>query len=60
MKKIVFTFTFAILAVSCTFLITPALADCQSNLNQCLTGCDGATSCSAQCQTNYCQCMGTC
>jgi hypothetical protein len=60
MKKLLFAITFAILSVSCIFLTTPALADCQSNLTQCLNGCDGATSCSAQCQTNYCQCMGTC
>ena len=30
---------------------------CLANYNQCMKGCDGATSCSDQCKTNYDNCM---
>ena len=30
---------------------------CLANYNQCMKGCDGATSCSNQCKTNYDNCM---
>jgi hypothetical protein len=32
---------------------------CQANLNNCLQGCAGATSCSNQCQVNYQGCMAS-
>ena len=40
----------------------PALADthsdlCLANYNQCLKGCDGATSCTNQCAVNYNGCL---
>jgi hypothetical protein len=31
---------------------------CLNNYNQCLKGCDGATSCNNQCLTNYNGCLG--
>ena len=30
---------------------------CQYNYNQCMTGCDGMSSCEGQCQANYDGCM---
>ena len=30
---------------------------CMYNYNQCMTGCDGMSSCEGQCQTNYDGCM---
>jgi hypothetical protein len=44
-------------------LTTRARADdhaqiCLNNYNQCLKGCDGATSCNNQCLTNYNGCLG--
>jgi hypothetical protein len=30
---------------------------CLANYNQCMKGCDGATSCSKQCKVNYDNCM---
>jgi hypothetical protein len=30
---------------------------CLDNYNQCLKGCDGATSCSNQCKVNYDKCL---
>src|SRR5271166_3227327 len=39
--------------------MTDAHADaCRWNRDNCLKGCDGATSCSNQCWTNYNKCMG--
>jgi hypothetical protein len=31
--------------------------NCKANYDQCMKGCNGATSCSNQCQTNYNGCM---
>ncbi len=59
MKKIVIVlaFIFAGLTGSYMLQITPAAAQshadiCQANYDQCIKGCDGATSCSNQCQVN--------
>jgi hypothetical protein len=33
---------------------------CQSNYNQCMRGCDGATQCGQQCRRNYDGCKAGC
>jgi hypothetical protein len=40
-----------------TTAFTPHSDACLANYNQCIKGCDGATSCSKQCKTNYDDCM---
>ena len=63
MKKALFILAIASAAFGYMMLATPVLANdhddiCQSNYNQCMNGCDGATSCSNQCLTNYNGCIG--
>ena len=63
MKKIALSFILALASLAAGYaLITPASAGphedaCLWNYNQCMKGCDGATSCSNQCKTNYDNCM---
>ncbi len=49
------------LANSSRLRSTPAFGGhdqlCLDNYNQCIKGCDGATSCSQQCKVNYDKCM---
>jgi hypothetical protein len=40
-----------------TIAFSPHSDACLANYNQCIKGCDGATSCSKQCKTNYDNCM---
>lgn len=63
MKKAIFILAIASLTVG-YLLITHTHASagghdqlCLDNYNQCIKGCDGATSCSNQCKTNYDACM---
>ena len=65
MKKtaLVLAFVLVSLVGDHVVLTTPVRADdhaqiCLNNYNQCLKGCDGATSCNNQCLTNYNGCLG--
>ena len=59
MKKAVFILALALISLGGGYMLsaTPAAAQshadiCQANYDQCIKGCDGATSCSNQCQVN--------
>ncbi len=64
MKKTIFVLALVLAILAGGYmLITPAAAQshadiCQANYDQCIKGCDGATSCSNQCQVNKDGCNG--
>jgi len=62
MKKSVFALVLALASLVVGLINKPVMADghdqlCKDNYNQCMKGCDGATSCSNQCQINCNNCM---
>jgi hypothetical protein len=40
-----------------SFVVAGSPAVCKANYDQCMKGCDGASSCSNQCMTNYNGCL---
>ena len=56
-------YSLAIASIAAGYIsITPAFADqhadnCKYNYDQCVKGCDGASSCERQCKENYDKCM---